>query len=108
MDEVFDSVVRSAGDLAGVFECDGETAYFYLYDVNASEGKKIKCAIHIFSSDEDISEKDISVKWNALEDRVALFICDDMWAMFDATKNLGYGGNYKKNGHSALSERFDL
>ncbi|WP_286203065.1 hypothetical protein [Rhizobium lusitanum] len=30
MDQLFESAVRSSGDLAGVFEFDGDVGYFYL------------------------------------------------------------------------------
>jgi hypothetical protein len=39
--EIFVSSVRSTGDLAGVFEYDGETGYFYLYRAKGASGKKI-------------------------------------------------------------------
>jgi hypothetical protein len=40
-DEMFDSSIRSAGDLAGVFEYDGETGYFYLYDSVGSSNQRV-------------------------------------------------------------------
>lgn len=37
---IFESATRSAGDLAGVFEHDDDTGYFYLYDLSRGEGQK--------------------------------------------------------------------
>jgi hypothetical protein len=41
MDEEFSSVVRSDGRFGVVFEADGETAYLYLLDMAAPEGRQI-------------------------------------------------------------------
>jgi hypothetical protein len=38
--EMFESASRANGDLAGVFEYDGETGYFYLYETKETRGKK--------------------------------------------------------------------
>ena len=53
MEEIFESSVRSAGDLAGVFEFDGDTSYFYLYRVDASEGNKVLDAIKVSVGEPD-------------------------------------------------------
>jgi uncharacterized protein len=37
-DEIFESASRAAGDLAAVFEYDGETGYFYLYELQTGTG----------------------------------------------------------------------
>ena len=50
-DEMFDSVLRSAGDFAGVFEFDGDVGYFYLYDTTQPEKHKILGAIRMFSGE---------------------------------------------------------
>jgi hypothetical protein len=39
--DIFDSSVRSDGDLAGVFEYDGQTGYFYLYEVGGNAYNKV-------------------------------------------------------------------
>lgn len=70
--EIFDSVVRTKGDLAGVFEYEEEdgpqsaTAYFYLYEPDGS----IIGAIHVRSGAWSITEADIAVKWDKDELRV--------------------------------------
>ncbi len=38
-EEIFDSCVREKGDLAGVFEYDGEAGYFYLYETKRGQGE---------------------------------------------------------------------
>lgn len=53
--EMFQSAVRSSGDLAGVFEYDGETGYFYLYQTGAM-GNKILSANHILTGPADFEE----------------------------------------------------
>jgi hypothetical protein len=35
MNEILKNTTRSAGDLAGVFEFDGDTSYFYLYNTSS-------------------------------------------------------------------------
>src|SRR5688572_449218 len=72
VDEMFDSSVRSAGDLAGVFEYDGETGYFYLYKNERDSGQKVMSAIRIVDGDPDFKQEDISIRWDAAETRVGL------------------------------------
>jgi hypothetical protein len=93
--EIFDSAVRSAGDLAGVFEYDGETSYFYLYETEGAEGQRVIDSIHVQSGSPDFGPEDIVVRWNTTEDKVGLFIRDLLWAVFDGDGRRKYGGNYK-------------
>jgi hypothetical protein len=92
--EMFDSSIRSAGDLAGVFELDEITGYFYLYKPDVDDNHKIIASIHIFSGSPDFEESDISIRWNASETVVGLFIRGQLWAAFDASNGSAYGGNY--------------
>jgi hypothetical protein len=80
---IFTSKVRSAGDLAGVFEYDGETGYFYLYDQRRERGQMVFDAIQVVSSVADFQEPDVQVVWDATETRVALVIRHRVWALFD-------------------------
>ncbi len=89
--EIFDNCVRSGGDLAGVFEYDGEVGYFYLYETD----KKIIDAIHIVTGHNDFNESEISIRWNADEDMVALYIRSRIWAIFDTLCKQKHGGNYR-------------
>lgn len=90
--EIFDSAVRSAGDLAGVFEYDGDVAYFYLYDLTRDEGKKIVSAIQVSPFSLDIVEADIQICWDRSEERVGLFVRQNLTAVFDVVSKINYGG----------------
>ena len=92
--DIVKSMVRSLGDLAGVFEFDGETSYFYLYDVNAKESQKITDTIHIISGEPDFCDEDIAVRWNSDESIVGLFVRSQLLAAFDTKHNTKHGGNY--------------
>jgi hypothetical protein len=94
-EEIFDSSVRSAGDLAGVFEYDGETGYFYLYETQGAEGQRVIDSIHVLSGVPDFAQEHIAVRWNKTEDKVGLFIRNLLWAVFDGDSRRTYGGNYK-------------
>jgi hypothetical protein len=93
-DEMFDSQLRSAGDLAGVFEFDGDAAYFYLYEMAERQGQKILSAIRIVVGTPDFKQEDVAVCWDENEGRVGLLIRDKLWAAFDTITRAGYGGNY--------------
>ena len=92
--EIFVNVVRTTGDLAGVFEYDGETAYFYLYRTKGASAAKIIDALHIISGHIDFAQKDISIRWDYSETKVALSIKDAIWAVFDCNSGQKFGGNY--------------
>jgi hypothetical protein len=65
--EIFDSAIRTRGDLAGVFEheeTDGPqsaTAYFYLCETQAEAVGPIIGTIHIRSGAWAITEADVAV-----------------------------------------------
>jgi hypothetical protein len=101
-DEIFNDSVRTAGDLAGVFEYDGETGYFYLYDTTERQGKKILDSIRILSGEADFSDADISIRWDLEEQKVGLFIRNVLWAVFDGSRLAKYGGNYKAGAKPSL------
>ena len=94
LDEMFGSSVRAAGDLAGVFEYDGETGYFYLYETEGGEGHKVLGSIHVLSGKPDFSEEDVAIQWDSANRRVGLFIRDVLWAVFDESRTQ-YGGSYR-------------
>lgn len=93
-DEMFDSQLRSIGDFAGVFEFDGDVAYFYLYDTTKAEKEKVLGAIHVLTGTPDFEEKDVAIGWDESEGKVGLLIRGTLWAAFDATTKAAYGGNY--------------
>lgn len=88
---------HSDNDLAGVFEFDGDTSYFYLYKNSAEQDQRIIAAIHILSGMPDFEDKDIAVRWNPDEGIVGLFIRFRLWAAFNSKTLAKYGGNYKQN-----------
>lgn len=93
--ELFESVVRGQEDLGGVFEYDGDTAYFYLYDMRQKDQHKIIGAIHIFSGTTDLKDSDVIVQWDKGEQRVGLFLRGVQWAVFNVASKRKCGGNYK-------------
>jgi hypothetical protein len=93
--EIFDSSLRKAGDLAGVFEYDGETAYFYLYATEGEHGTKVLDSIHVLSGEPDFTERDIAIRWDLGEQKVGLFIRNVLWAVFDSDHRRKYGGDYR-------------
>jgi hypothetical protein len=97
MEEMFESASRSAGDLAGVFEFDGETGYFYLYDTRAPDNTKVVNSIRMLAGLPDFSEMDVLIKWDCDERRVGLFIRDELWAAFDSISGAKFGGGYRTN-----------
>ncbi|MDI1478321.1 DUF2251 domain-containing protein [Polyangium sp. y55x31] len=84
-EEIFESCVRSAGDLAGVFEYDGETGYFYLYATGATGEARVLDAIHVLSGEADFAVSDIVIAWDQGETRVGLAIRGQLRASFDTT-----------------------
>ena len=108
-DEMFDSVLRSAGDFAGVFEFDGDVGYFYLYDTTQPEKNKILGAIRMFSGEApDFKEDEVAICWDRTETKVGLRIKGDLWAAFDADSKIGYGGNYRAGGKAEIPSAIDV
>jgi hypothetical protein len=108
MDEIFDSAVRPAGDLAGVFEYDGETGYFYLYATGGGAGQRVLDSIHVLSGEPDFAKSDISICWDSEEQKVGLFIKGVLWAAFDCGRRTKYGGSYKPGGKPSLPSGADV
>jgi len=96
IDEFFDSCIRSSGDLAGVFEFDGSTGYFYLHTTQENESTGVLDSIHVFTGKPDFEDKDISIRWDLEEQRVGLFISGTLWAVFDGRSRTKYGGAYMR------------
>jgi hypothetical protein len=100
--EMFESALRTKRDLAGVFEFDGETGYFYLYETKANEAEKVIAAIRVITGSPDFEEEDISIVWDSLERTVGLFIRARLWAAFDGQTRAEYGGNYRANAQPSI------
>jgi hypothetical protein len=97
--EIFDSAIRAKGDLAGVFEYDNETGYFYLH--NVVEPGQIVGSLHIFSGKTDFSQADVAVRWSECQRKVGLLIRGILWAVFD-DHGARYGGNYEPGAEPSL------
>lgn len=95
--DLFDSCVRDKGDLAGVFEYDGETGYFYLYDVSVGD-QRVVDSIHVLSGSTDLEDGDISVRWDDANVRVSLFVRNVQWAVFNCATGAKFGGDYQRDG----------
>lgn len=93
-EHMFESGLRPQRDMAGVFEYDGETGYFYLCDLTKPDGQQVVGAIHIASGTLDFLPSDINIAWNHGNTVVGLFIHGRMWAAFDVSGDR-YGGNYQ-------------
>jgi hypothetical protein len=102
IDEMFESVVRPGGELAGVFEYDGDTNYFYLYRTG-EDGDKVLDSIHVLSGRPDFLSTDLDIRWTADETKVGLFIRGELWAVFDSHSRTKHGGNYRPGARSELS-----
>jgi hypothetical protein len=101
-DEMFDSSIRSAGDLAGIFEYDGETGYFYLYDSVGSSNQRVMGAIRIVAGEVRFAQTDLAIRWNSEETKVGLFIDSNLWAAFDVLTGAKYGGDYQKGSRPSI------
>jgi hypothetical protein len=99
-EEMFRSATR--GDFAGVFEFDGESGWFYLFDNGRAAGRKIIGTIHILSGTPDFAGTEVDVRWNHEGLRVGLFIREQLWAEFDAVRGVGSGGHYELGGTPKL------
>src|SRR5690606_36751720 len=102
MMEIFDSVLRARGDLAGVFEFDGETGYFYLYATNGSEGQKVADSIHIVAGNPAFDASDVSFRWDLKDEKVGLFIRNTLWAVFDCRRRTKFGGGNMPGGQPSV------
>jgi len=103
--DMFESAVRSRGDLAGFFEYEDNTGYFYLYEVHGEDRGKVLEHIHILSGPAPFEERDVAIGWNKSENRVGLFIHGELWAVFDTVTNKKFGGNYDPDGRPATPTR---
>lgn len=102
---IFIERLSSAGDLAGVFEYDDDTGYFYLYDMRKPLGEKILDSIWILNYNTDLRASEIAVRWNADESHVGLFVRGELWAVFDLVARKKFGGQYQKGVRPQIPRR---
>jgi hypothetical protein len=104
MDEMFDSAVRSAGDMAGVFECDGETNFFYLYQIFSKGESTILGAVSVSFGTPISKLSDIKIIWSDDENIVGLKVYDEVCAAFDCdSAKLLFGGMQNQDKSKLLS-----
>jgi len=51
-------------------------------------------AIHVLTGEFDLTAPDVEVRWDDDESRVALFLRETQWAVFNAITGEKHGGNY--------------
>lgn len=90
----FESSSRSSGDLAAVFEHDGETGYFYLFAPLAPGGHKVLGALRITSGLVSLGDVAVEIRWDASERVVGLFLGAEIWAAFDSSTGASFAGDY--------------
>lgn len=78
--DLFESSVRSVGDLAGVFEYDGDAGYFYLYETKPIE--RVRDAIEVVVGRLPLSEADVVISWSPDETTVHLYLMGMEWARY--------------------------
>ena len=103
---MFKSSVRSKGDLAGVFECDSEACYFYLYDQTRPKEHMIVDHIRISERGPDFQQNEIFIRWDESEKKVGLLIRGQVWAIFDTEAKKKHGGTYVPEGRSPVPAEF--
>lgn len=86
MDQIFDSSTRSDGRYAGVFEFDGEVAYFYLYRIRAGSDGEIVGAIPVKQWKSQYTNDDLSIFWSDSERLVSAAVCGVTCATFDVAQ----------------------
>lgn len=100
--EFFDSLIRSQGDIAGVFEYDGDVGYFYLYNMSHSENQRVIGAIRVLAGAADIQERDIVIRWDHGERLVGLFLKGHLVAAFDSLQSKQFGGIDANNADTTI------
>lgn len=101
-EEIFDSSIRTDGRLAGVYEQDADSGYFYLYDLERPEGQKVVDAIRIHSGGSSLVSEDVSIDWDQAETIVGLFIKGRLWAMFTESGEKWRGGIFGEESPSEI------
>jgi hypothetical protein len=91
---MFRTSTRTVGDVAGVFESDGDVIYFYLCDLMRQKGKQVVSALYVSAGNPDFQESDVSIKWDKSQQIVGLYIRGRLWGALDL-QGQKYGGHYR-------------
>jgi hypothetical protein len=97
-DDLFVELTQPKGDLAGVFEYDGDVGYFYLYRLSKDgKGGVILGSIQVVSGKLSFEPDLLEIRWSADNNRVALFIHGTLWAVFNTISGEAFGQVFSKN-----------
>lgn len=90
--------------LEGVFEDDGETGYFYLYDENS---RGILDDLHIYTRAEniDVTENDVAVLWSADGSKCGVLIRHGMYGIFDIRSNRKIAVKFESTDSPPITDR---
>jgi len=91
--DIFESSIRTSGDLAAIFECDRDGGYFYLFDLTKAKGQEARAVIEVSERGVALEASDVSVCWNASGEIAGLRIRGELWAAFDQ-HGRAYGGSF--------------
>lgn len=103
MDEEFSSGTRPDGRFGVVFEADGKTAYLYLLDMTAPEGRQIVSAFR--TPDQAPGEPNAEVRWSRDGAIAALIRGSNVVAVMDlrsAVTDLRHAGRAPEAGDRIL------
>ena len=103
MNDLFISETSPSTNLAGVFEYDGSVGYFYLFRIADDATSKILDAIRVVNGTPDFDENEVSIRWSSDGARVALFIREIPWALFDSSQRKKFGADYVTGGASPIA-----
>jgi hypothetical protein len=103
---IYVSATRDLGDLAGVFEFDGDSCYFYLFSVDDALGGKVLDALPVVTGAPDFAAEDVDVRWDPAAALVGLFIRGVLWAVLAHTRN-AHGGHYRPGSRPRLPEHVE-
>ena len=90
--EIFKSAMRSAGDIFGVFDYDGDTGYFYLHNSSLDQNRRVIAALRVLTGPADFADEDVEIQWTADETQVGLLIRRRLCAVIDCATKATYGG----------------
>jgi hypothetical protein len=83
--EMFVDCVSEEGEWVGVFEYDGETGYFYIYNLAFDVGSRVVESMLILTGAPDFAEAEVAVRWARDGTSVGLFIRDVLWGLFNVS-----------------------
>jgi hypothetical protein len=101
--DIYESAVNALGDHAGIFEYDGKTGYFYLYEIVTANHQRITAAIQVLTGIADFKKEHVAIRWTNGETMVGLFIRGELVAAFDSRTSAKYGGDFQAGSQIAAN-----